>query len=106
MLNRNGLSGRSACAAVAAPLLLVLPCIAGSSVGTDSASVRVTLRVVVPPVFNILRVERVAGGYRYHVWTNMPSAHFNGRLVHFDHVGESTMELPTPPDALYVAPGL
>ncbi|RZL93069.1 MAG: hypothetical protein EOP82_08445 [Variovorax sp.] len=90
----------------AAWLLLPLVCAAESTVGTTSASARVTLRVVVPPVFRILQVTPVLGGYQYRIWTNTRSVMLNGREYRFDKVGDATLTVPAAPDELFVHHGL
>ena len=97
-----------AAGAVAALALTTLPAaaLAASAAGGASASASVKLRVIVPPVFKVLRVERVADRLRYRVWTNMPSAHVGGQPVRFERVGEATIDVPASAAAIYIQPAL
>lgn len=103
-------SGRCAGGAVI-PLLGALmfvpaPCRAESTYGSGSASARLHITVVVPPVFRVLDVTPVDGGYEYRVWTNMKSAVIGGREYRFDRIGESTVRVPTAPADTWIVHGL
>lgn len=97
---------QSARVALAALLLAPLPCVAESSFGTSSATARVRLVVVVPPVFQVLRATRTAEGHDYLVWTNMRSITIGGREYRFDRPGEHTVRVPTAPADTWVVHGL
>lgn len=60
-----------------------LPALAESQVGQSSASARVHLTVVVPPVNVIQSITPVPGGAEYRGWTNMRSATLGGKQVTF-----------------------
>ena len=92
--------------ALSAMLLLPLACMAETRVGVNSAAVRLNFTVIVPPVFRVLQVTPIAGGYEYRVWTNQRSVVLNGREFRFNQVGESTLQVPAGPEALYVVHGL
>ena len=92
--------------ALSAMLLLPLACMAETRVGANSATARLNFTVVVPPVFRVLQVTPVAGGYEYRVWTNQRSVVLNGREFRFSQVGESTLRVPAAPAALYLVHGL
>lgn len=99
---------RSVCrnSALSALLLLPLASMAETRVGANSASARLNFTIVVPPVFRVLQVTRMAGGYEYRVWTNQRSVVLNGREFRFDQVGENTLRMPAEPTALYLVHGL
>lgn len=90
--------------------LLLLPGVARAVEGaaSTSASARVTLRIVVAPVFRILQVRAVPGGYEVRVWTNLRSAHLAGREYRFAHVGETLVIVPHAAwaDQPYIHPGV
>lgn len=67
---------------------------AGAVTGEERANVRVSIVVLVPPVFKILHVTSAAGGYEYRAWTNMNLIVINGREYRFDRVGEQTLSVP------------
>ncbi|MDR6857672.1 hypothetical protein [Variovorax guangxiensis] len=92
--------------ALSAMLLLPLACMAETRVGANSATARLNFTVIVPPVFRVLQVTPMAGGYEYRVWTNQRSVVLNGREFRFNQVGESTLKVPAAPSALYVVHGL
>lgn len=92
--------------AVAVLLLAPILCGAESTAGSGSASARVRITVTVPPVFRVLEVTPAPDGYDYRVWTNMRSVVIGGREYRFDHVGESTVRLPTAPGETWVVHGL
>jgi hypothetical protein len=90
-------------------MLLLAPtlCGAGSTLGAQSASASLALRVIVPPVFRVLDVTaRPDGGFGYRVWTNMPVAHVNGHEFRFTKVGEATISLPASTPGLLMVHGL
>ena len=98
---------------VAAPALLLalltlvpLPCAAESGNGGESASARLRIAVVVPPVFRVLQVTPTAEGCDYRVWTNMKSIVIGARTYRFDHIGETTLKLPASPDGAWIVYGL
>ncbi|HSW16329.1 MAG TPA: hypothetical protein VLJ86_03825 [Ramlibacter sp.] len=93
-------------AALLAGLLLPLLCAAESALGSKSASARVTLTVVVPPVLRILQVTSVPAGLEYRVWTNMRSVHFYGRVYHFERVGQTTLTVPGSAVGAYIHQGV
>jgi hypothetical protein len=86
--------------------LMPLPASAESGYGGESASARLRLTVVVPPVFRVLQVTPVADGYEYRVWTNMKSVAIGGREYRFDHIGESTVRVPTSLGDTWIVHGL
>ena len=92
--------------ALSAMLLLPLAGIAETRVCTNSGSARLNFTIIVPPVFRVLQVTPMAGGYEYRVWTNQRSVVLNGREFRFDQVGENTLRVPAEPSALYVVHGL
>lgn len=92
--------------ALFAMLLLPLACMAEARAGANSATVRLSFTVIVPPVFRVLKVTPMASGFEYRVWTNQRSVVLNGREFRFDQVGESTLKVPAAPSALYVVHGL
>ncbi|VTU14839.1 hypothetical protein RA8CHR_00777 [Variovorax sp. RA8] len=59
-----------------------------------------------PPVFRVLQVTPMAGGFEYRTWTNQRSVILDGRECRFDQVGENTLKVPAAPSALYVVHGL
>jgi len=83
-----------------------MPCLAEATMGAASASARVTLRVIVPPVFRILQVTPLPGARAYRVWTNMASVSLQGRLYRFEHVGETTLVVPHSANALFITPDI
>jgi len=91
---------------LSAMLLLPLACMAETRVGANSVAARLNFTVVVPPVFRVLQVTPVAGGYEYRVWTNQRSVVLDGREFRFSQVGESTLRVPAAPAALYLVHGL
>ncbi|WP_432727964.1 hypothetical protein [Variovorax sp. W6] len=94
-------------AALAALMALApLMCAAESSFGTGSATARVRLVVVVPPVFQVLRATQTAEGYDYLVWTNMKSITIGGREYRFARPGENTVHVPAAPAGAWVVHGL
>jgi len=107
-MSHSQVSSFAGAAGAVAALALTLPAtaLAASAAGGASASASVKLRVIVPPVFKVLRVERVADRLRYRVWTNMPSAHVGGQLVRFERVGEATIDVPASAAAIYIQPAL
>jgi hypothetical protein len=92
--------------ALSALLLLPLACTAETTLGVNSATGRLNFTVVIPPVFRVLQVTPVTGGYEYRVWTNRPSVMLNGREYRFNRVGETTLKIPAPPQALFLVHGL
>ncbi|MGJ7555419.1 hypothetical protein ACSFBI_15600 [Variovorax sp. RB3P1] len=97
----------AAAALFLAPLMLVpLPCLAESGSGGESASARLRITVVVPPVFRVLQVTPTAEGYDYRVWTNMKSIVIGGRVYRFERIGETTLKLPASPDGAWIVYGL
>ncbi len=98
---RRGLGG-----AVAVLLLAPILCGAESTAGSGSASARVRIAVTVPPVFRVLQVTPTPEGYDYRVWTNMKTVVIGGQEYRFDSVGETTLKLRIPPDALWWVHGL
>lgn len=92
--------------ALSALLLLPLACAAETAVGANSATGRLSFRVVVPPVFRVLQVTPVTDGYEYRIWTNKPSVMLNGREYRFNRVGETTLKVPAPPQGLFLVHGL
>ncbi|SEK16988.1 MULTISPECIES: hypothetical protein [unclassified Variovorax] len=99
-------SGRRARGAAAALLLAPALCLAESAYGSASASARLQITVVVPPVFRVLEVTPVADGYEYRVWTNMPSIVIGGHEYRFERIGENTVRVPTAPGDTWVVHGL
>lgn len=97
---------RAALALLGALLLAPAPGRAESGYGSGSASARLRITVVVPPVFRVLEVTPVAGGYDYRVWTNMKSAVIGGREYRFERIGESTVRVPTAPGDTWIVHGL
>jgi len=92
-----------------AMLLSLLPAwsAAESALGTRSATARVHLRVVVPPVFRILQVRQEGDAVEYRVWTNMRSVFLNGREFRFSRVGESVLRMPRPArPGIWIVPAL
>ncbi len=92
--------------ALSALLLLPLTCATETTLGVNSATGRLTFTVIVPPVFRVLRVTPVTGGYEYRIWTNRKSVVLNGREFRFSRVGETTLKLPVPSNGLFVVHGL
>lgn len=78
--------------------------LAGSAVGTDSASAQLNLRVVVLPVLRVLDIRPGEEGMLLmRIWTNMPSAMLDGKLYHFSAVGEHVLRMPRPAEhAVYI----
>ncbi len=74
--------------------------------GVNSATGRLTFTVIAPPIFRVLGVTPVTGGYEYRVWTNKKSVLPNGHEYRFSRVGETTLKLPVPSNALFVVHGL
>lgn len=87
-------------------LLLAPAGLAESTSGTGSATAHISLRVIVPPVLRVLQVRRVAGGIEYRIWTNMRTAHFNGRVHRFEKVGENILLIPVESDGVSVVPSV
>lgn len=54
----------------------------------------ISISVRIPPVFKILQVTPVAGGYEYRAWTNTELIVINGREYRFSRVGEQTLFVP------------
>jgi hypothetical protein len=54
----------------------------------------------------VLQVTPVADGYEYRVWTNMKSVAIGGREYRFDHIGESTVRVPTSLGDTWIVHGL
>lgn len=96
-------SGR---AALAALMLAPMLCVAENGFGTTTATARLRITVIVPPVFRVLKVTPTADGYDYLVWTNMKSVMFGGREYRFAHLGENTLSLRVPPEGVWVVHGL
>jgi hypothetical protein len=92
--------------ALSALLLLPLACTAETTLGVDSATGSLNFRVIIPPVFRVLQVTPVTGGYEYRVWTNKPSVMLNGREYRINRVGETTLKIPAPPQDLMLVHGL
>ena len=102
-----GRRARGAALGLLAPLLFTpLPGAAASGAGSGSATAQLRITVVVPPVFRVLQVTPAAGGYDYRVWTNMQSVVIGGRAYRFDHIGESTVRVPTAPGDTWIVHGL
>ncbi|NVM93196.1 fatty acid desaturase [Variovorax sp. SG517] len=98
---------RPAHAALAALMAFApLACAAESTVGTGSATARVRLVVVVPPVFQVLGATQTAEGRDYLVWTNMRSITIGGREYRFARPGENTVHVPAAPVGAWVVHGL
>ncbi|MGJ7537835.1 MULTISPECIES: hypothetical protein [Variovorax] len=94
------------CALAASLLLAPMLCVAESGFGSNSATARVRITVVVLPVFRVLQVTPTAEGYDYRVWTNMKSIMLDGREYRFARVGENTLRVPTAPGDTWVVYGL
>lgn len=73
---------------------LALPASAESSAGGSSASARVNITVVVPPVFQVLDSQALPNGYQLRVYTNMPSMVLYGQEVRFPVRGEQSVFVP------------
>lgn len=97
---------QSARATLGALMLAPMLCAAESSLGAGSATARVRLVVVVPPVFQVLRSTQTAEGHDYLVWTNMKSIMIGGREYRFARPGENTVHVPAPPAGAWVVHGL
>lgn len=93
-------------AVVAACFLAPMLCAAESTYGARTATSRLRLSVVVPPVFRVLQVTPTRDGYDYRIWTNMRTVVIDGHEHRFDQVGETTLSLRSPPDSLWVVHGL
>lgn len=96
-------SGRGALAAL---LLAPMLCAAENGFGSNAATARLRIAVIVPPVFRVLQVTPTAEGYEYRVWTNMKSIVFGGREYRFANLGENTLSLRIPPGSVWVVHGL
>jgi len=92
--------------ALSALLLLPLACGAETTLGTNAATGRLSFSVTIPPVFRVLQVTPVTGGYEYRVWTNRPTVTINGREYRFHRVGETTLKISAPPQGLFLVHGL
>jgi formylmethanofuran:tetrahydromethanopterin formyltransferase len=98
---------QSARGALAASLLLApMLCVAESGFGSNAATARVRITVVVLPVFRVLQVTPAAKGYDYRVWTNLKSIVLDGREYRFERVGENTLRVPAAPGDTWVVHGL
>lgn len=90
--------------------LLLLPPVCTAQTGlvaaSSSATRQLSFKVVVPPVMRVLQVTPLEGGYEYRIWTNTPSASFNGREYRFSKVGEYTLKVPSSPRGVYLIHGL
>ncbi|MDH6590519.1 hypothetical protein M2165_000408 [Variovorax sp. TBS-050B] len=80
--------------------------LAESTIGATRASSQLSIRVVVPPVLQVLQITPVKDGYEYRIWTNTKSASINGREYRFDRVGEHTLQVPGAAQGVVLVHGL
>jgi hypothetical protein len=89
-------------------VLLFTPmlCVAENGFGSNAATARLRITVIVPPVFRVLQVTPTAEGYDYRIWTNMKSIMLGGREYRFTRLGENTLTLRIPPEGVWIVHGL
>ena len=89
-------------------MLVLTPAIsvAESAQSGGTSRARISVSVVIPPVFRVIQIKQIPGGHEYRIWTNMRSAYLQGRQYHFTQVGESTVVVPGDRDQLTIVHGL